>query len=143
MAIHGTYTLEYDDKGNLITEIRKGFSEEYKTTYTYNADNTINTCTDGDKVFKYTYKKDDKNRIKTKTEVNISSDDNYTLVYTYQYDKDGRISKETQKSKNSTYELTYSYDKHNNVIRKSSKRIDKKEISGNSYYEYSVIGIKK
>lgn len=147
----GTYTMEYDDKGNMTKKLRKNYKDETELeTYTYNEDNSINTMEittsnpdniENGKKFEYTYEKDDKNRIIKMTTVNTTRD-NYTLVYSYVYDDTDKIIKETQTSPNTEYEITYKYDK-NNVIEKRSRRIDKSEASSTQTYKYSVIGIKK
>lgn len=144
-----TYTLEYDDKGNVLKKLDTYYNgETLLETSTYNEDNTVATSIysgsnenniENGKSFTYVYEKDDKGRVIKKTSTNITRD-NYTMVYTYEYDEKDRIVSETQTTQRSTYKNKYEYDENNNRIKTSVYEGDKTYPSWTETYIYEVIG---
>ena len=141
------YTLKYNDKNQLVSEIRKSFVNKgsgeitagsKETKYTYNEDGFISTMTvpsiykgEDFTVYEYTYEKDKDGKIIKGTKKDTRWGDT-----TYEYDKDGKLTKEI----GPTYTYTYKYDGDRLINKKATSNSSGTESENITYY-YGVVGI--
>lgn len=118
----GTYQLEYDDKGNVLTEIMTSSIGSATTNYTYNDDGSIKTIenVESGQLYKYTHEKDKDGNIVKSTRVN-AADKNDTTVFEYTYSKAGVLMKETQVNADVSRTIEYEYDRYGSLRKESCK----------------------
>jgi len=142
----GTYYLEYDNEGKLISQKRVNDYGYEIVNYVYDSDGYLirqysssDWSNENGKEFTYTYTFNEKGQIATKRSQNINVEDAW-LEYSYDYNEDGLVIRERQHSPWSTHIIEYIYDEFGNVIEKHSSVLNNHEERRVTYYTYECIG---